>query len=180
MDLSIQLDFTIFNQVDPKRIYLVDLSNWGVAESKPSYLQIFPPGVEKPFNVNFVKKDFTILNSVNLGLNCVTTGCGKQEFLNLPDGVWEFCLQSGFEDINISKFYLRTDNLRIELDKLYIKSSDIQYNSENSIIKDLLKVEWLINIAHSFTRDGNIVETKRAYEEALKELEKYKVCKNCY
>ena len=46
-------------------------------------------------------------------------------------------------------------------------------------IKSLEKVEWLLKVAESLTREGNYTKAMQAFNLASAELEKQKNCKNC-
>ena len=179
-NLSVIVDFIILSgEEDPKRIFLADASNWGVAQDSPAYLQVTPPGATKQINLTFTKDKFTILHSVNLGLSCYTQGCKESELVDLPDGIWEFCLTSSFENLNKKRFFLKDDSLRIEVDKIYIRLG-LDYNGNSDVIKGLRKIEHFLIAAKAFIKRGDIVKGKRAYEEALKITEKYSNCKDCY
>lgn len=179
-NLSIIIDFIILSgEEDPKRIFLADASNWGVAKGLPAYLQVTPPGASTPTNLTFAKEKFTILHSVNLGLSCYTSGCNEVELVDLPDGIWEFCLQSSFNGLNKKRYFLKDDSLRLEIDKIYIRLG-LQYDHGSDVIKGLRRIEHFLISAKTFIKRGDIVRAKRAYDEALKTTEKYSNCKDCY
>ena len=134
-NLSVIVDFIILSgEEDPKRIFLADASNWGVAQDLPSYLQVTPPGSVKQINLTFAKDKFTILHSVNLGLSCYTDGCKESELVDLPDGIWEFCLLSSFQDLKKKRYFLKDDSLRLEIDKIYIRLG-LDYDITSNVIK---------------------------------------------
>lgn len=176
-DLSIKPNFIILNDVDPTIIGLADTSSWGIAETQPAYLTILPPGSTRYISLNFIKHNIMFLTSVNLGLGCLTE-CAEQKLEALDDGVWEFCLKSNYEGIQKKRFYLKTDSLRIEMDKLYIKEG-IEYNPNSNVVKALAKAEWLLKVAESNLRNGNNIKAMQAFNLASKEVEKYKNCKDC-
>lgn len=178
-NLSVVIDFLITSYKDPQTIVIFDVSNWGVAKGNPAYLQVTPPGFKTPKTLNFVKQSITRLHSVNLGLSCYVEGCGEQEYKDLPDGVWEICLLSSFENLYKKRYFLKTDALRLELDKLYIKAN-VNYSPDNEIVKALAQIEFLLKVAESYIKRGDHVQAKVAYDEAQQKTEKYKNCKNCY
>lgn len=179
-NLSVIVDFIILSgEEDPKRIFLADSSNWGVAQDLPSYLEVTPPGSTKKINLTFAKEKFTILNSVNLGLSCYTSGCNEQILVDLPDGVWEFCLSSSFENLNKKRYFLKDDTLRLDVDKIYIRLG-LDYDNSSDIMKGLRRIEHFLIAAKVFIKRGDIVKAKRAYDEASKITERYLNCKDCY
>lgn len=176
-DLSIRPNFIILNEVDPTNIAVADISSWGIAENQPAYLSIIPPGSTIPIVLNFIKHNIMFLTSVNLGLSAVEE-CKDQKLEDLFDGVWEICLKSNYEGIYKRRFYLKTDSLRVEMDKLYIKEG-ISYNPNSKVVKALKKAEWALDVAHAQIRDGNKPKAMQAFEIAEKEVKKYKYCKDC-
>lgn len=176
-DLSIKPNFIILNDVDPTTIGLADTSSWGINENQPAYITIIPPGSIKAISLNFIKHNIMFLTSVNLGISCLTY-CGEQKLQPLDDGVWEFCLKSNFEGIEKKRLYLKTDSLRIEMDKLYIKEG-IEYNPNSNVVKALAEAEWLLNVAEANIRDGNSNKAMQAFNLAVKEVKKYSNCKDC-
>lgn len=178
-ELSVKIDFVVLNTIDPFTIMIGDKSQWGVAKLKPAYLLIKPPGSDTFININFIKDNLMFLTSTNLGLSCITSDCSRDLGLQaLPDGVWEFCLKSKYQGLDKKRYYLKTDSLRIEIDKIYIKEG-IEYNPNSTIVKSLEKTEWLINVAEAYIRKGDNIKAMKAYNMACEELEKQKNCKNC-
>lgn len=178
-DLSVKINFLIASENDPFSIVIRDTSNWGVAQGQPAYLQVTPPGSTKSVSLNFAKESITILNSVNLGLSCYIQGCDDQDYQELYDGIWEICLLSSYQDLNKKRFYLKTDSLRLELDKIYIRAG-LDYDPNSEVIKALRKVEFLITSAEVYIRRGDTVKAKTAFDEAVKLTEQYSKCKDCY
>lgn len=176
-DLSVKINFIIGKEVDPKYIMIGDTSQWGVAENHPAYLTIVPPGSKKAISLNFQKHSLTFLTSVNLGLSNLEK-CQSQELEDLDDGIWEICLKSSFEGLDKKRYLLKTDSLRLEMDKLYIKQG-IPFKENNTVVKALKSAEWCLSVAEAEMRNGNRTQAMRAFEEACKEVEKYKNCKEC-
>lgn len=178
-ELSVKIDFLVVNTKETTSIWIGDQSQWGVAENQPAYLEILIPGSTRWLTHNFIKKNLHILNSTNLGLSCVTDGCGGQEYEDLPDGVWEFCLKSSFEGLNKKRYYLKNDSLRVEANKIYIKAG-LDYDPANKIIKELEKFQFMMIVSEAFMEEGDHVKAKKAFEEATKVIENLKSCKDCY
>ena len=182
MDLSIKTDFTVVPTKESKEIVILDTSNWGVAYTKPSYLSILPPGYSSYINLSFVKETFTILNSSNLGMSCITQDCTEIQLEDLDDGIWEFILKSSYEGLEKKRYYLKDDQLRTEIDKVRIslfQNQGFNVPPDNIAVKELNIIEFLVATAHSLARQGMNSDSMRGYNEAVKLIEKLKKCKNC-
>ena len=165
--MTTNIDFIVLNTKDPSIIGIADKSVWGVAEALPAHLIVTPPGSTRSISLVFAKEKITFLNSTNLGLTCVTDGCEGQEYEALQDGVWEFCLQSGYTGIEKKRFYLKDDSLRMELGKMYIKQN-LKYDPDSEIFKQTQRVRFYLDSAQAFIKDGDIVWAKRAFDQANK------------
>jgi hypothetical protein len=182
MDLSIKIDFTIVPTKEPKEIVILDTSNWGVAYTQPSYLSVLPPGYSNYINLNFVKQTYTILNSTNLGMSCITQDCTEICLEDLDDGVWEFILKSSYSGLDKKRYFLKDDQLRREIDKVRIslfQNQGFNVPPDNIAVKELNKIEFLLSTAHSLIRQGMNSDAMKGYLESVKLLEKLKKCKNC-
>ena len=180
-ELSIKIDFTILPTKEPKEIVLLDTSQWGIAYNQPAYLSILPPGYTNYINHSFVKQTYTILNSSNLGMGCITGECNGGELEDLDDGIWEFCLKSAYEGINKKRFFLKDDQLRTEIDKIRIRLLDTQgFTFVRTQTTDQLEIiEDILAGAHSMLREGRNNDTMKGYNEASKLVDKLKQCRDC-
>ena len=178
--MTVDINFQIYNTQDPKTIIIGDQSTWGVAENHPAYLQITPPGASTAIQINFVKKNLMHLTSVSLGLSCSAV-CEEQTYEDLPDGVWEFCLQSKFEGLNKKRYYLKNDQLRQEIDKIRIDLYDTQGFTyvKNQTTEQLEIIEFLMSASQALIKEGRNNDAMKAYNEVSKLVEKLKKCKNC-
>jgi hypothetical protein len=177
--MTVNIDFLLTDFEDPKRIVVLDSSVWGVAENQPAYLKVTPPGAKKSINLNFKKKSITVLNSLNLGLSCLIDTCDEQNLIELPDGVWEFCLLSSFENLDKKRLFLKDTSLRLELDKIYVKAG-IPFDTKKSVIEELEKAELALKYAKISIKKGDIVESKKGFDEAVRIKNKYANCNNCF
>ena len=166
---SIHIDFAVLNTNDPKFIWIADNSNWGVASTQPSYLSILIPGSSNWFNLSYVKKSLTVLNSVNLNLSCLAQ-CTDQKYEDLPDGIWEFCLKSGFEGIEKKRLYLKSDQLREKINRIRINLYDTQGFSfkKTEVTERLDIIEDLLETAKALISESRGNDAMRAYNEAVK------------
>ena len=177
-DLSVNIDFIVLNTLDPRVIIVADKSQWGVANNRPSIISITPPGSKQAITKPFAKRKLNFFNATNLGLDCFPTDCSEHEAVFLPDGIWEFCLESDFEGLKKRRFFLKDDSIRIELDKLYIKQG-LRFDPLSNIFQSTSKIEFYLTSANAFVRDGDHVLAHQAFVMAQKELEKWKDCKDC-
>lgn len=173
---KISINFNTFSN-SPSHIAISDLSDWAYAESLPSYVLITIPGSKNPKTFSFKKFKTNIFNSHNLGLSCFTGDCGEQNFIDIPDGIYTICLKSGYEDIEHSQYYLKTDRFEVEYAKVLIKYGT--ENVEENFIKQMIQVKYTLDVAKSHAMFGDFVKANRYFQEANKILKRFVDCKNC-
>lgn len=172
---NININFTVFSD-SPQYLNVADLSDWLYSENLPAYILITLPGSKKPKTFTFNKKKINVYNSHNLGLSCLKGDCEDEHYVNLPDGIYTICLKSGFENIENSKFYLKTDLFEIEFSKAMI-GDGLDYNE--AFAKQMMKIKFLLDVAKSHTKLGDFVKAHRFFEEAKGLLSKHTECKGC-
>ena len=172
---NINIDFTVFSD-DPKFLHVADLSDWVYAENKPSYILVTAPGYKNPKVFTFNKKKINSFNSHNLGLSCLKGDCDEEVYADLSDGIYTICIKSGYENIENSKFYLKTDRFEIEYSKVMVKDG-LEYNKD--FILYMTKVKFLLDVAKSHAMLGDFVKAQRFFEDSKKLLKKYVECKDC-
>lgn len=172
------MDFEVVPTYNPIHLIIDDVSDWGNAENLPSTISICPPGSIKSINHTFQKHKRNIFNSVNLSLSCLAE-CDEQVYEPLNDGIWTIIVRSGFEGLDKTRYYLKTDIFRQELDEVYIRTG-LEFDKNNKKFRDdLSDIEFLLRVAESWTRAGDWTKADRDFTEAQAMLEKYKNCKNC-
>ena len=172
---KININFSTFSN-SPLHIAIMDLSEWLYSEALPAYLLITIPGSKKPKTYTFKKFKTNIFNSHNLGLSCLSGDCTEEHYVDLPDGLYTICLKSGYENIEDTHYYLKTDRFNIEYSKVMIKDG-IEYNKD--FIEYMMQVKFLVEVAKSHAMLGDFVKAQRFFEDAKKKLRKYIECKNC-
>ena len=80
--LAIEIDFSVHSS--PYYLKVVDLSVWGLIETKPSIIEITVPGYASPITKFYDKNKLNVFNSSMLGLNCE----GQEGLTTLPDGIY--------------------------------------------------------------------------------------------
>lgn len=176
--MDVVVDFEVIPTHNPKRLWISDASEWGVAENQASIICIFPPGSTTSINNTFIKHNLNVFHSVNLKLSCLTS-CAGQQYSDLPDGVWTINLKSAFTDLEKTRYYLKTDQIQLELDKVYTRAGLEFDKSQKSFREDLQDIEFLLRTASAHTRQGNSFKASRDFNGARELLTKYQNCKNC-
>lgn len=175
---QIKIDFDIFSHT-PQNLIIGDVSDWIYAENLPSYILITLPGSRKTINFSFKKKSLNVFNSHNLGISCLSGDCKEEVYVDLPDGIYTVCVKSSFDNIENSKFYLKTDRFEIEYAKVAIKYG-VEYSKSNADFQDMMiDIQWLLTVAKSHAKLGDFLKAKRFFEEAKALLNKYTDCKDC-
>ena len=137
------------------------------------------PGAANPVQHNFVKSNINGFNSNTLGITC-SVGCDDPDYIDLPDGIYDICLEGSPNTFKKQRYYLKLDSTRLELDKQLVKLG-FEYDLNNTAyVQHLQTIDFLLTVASSNTRLGDIPMAHEMFQEALKLLEKYKNCKNCF
>lgn len=169
----LHIDFDVLETNNPKKLMVGDTSsNWLNAEELPAYLYIILPGSKREHVFTFDKKSIMVFNSNNLGIT-TPTECKKQDYVDLPDGLYKLKLQSGFEDHFVEKYYLKTDVMEKEIAKAIIKYALNKSTSNEGFVNKMFEVEWKIKVAKAFTLEGNAPMVMRYYNEAVKLFNRY-------
>lgn len=173
---KIHINFNVYSN-SPSHLYIEDLSTWLYAEDLPAYIQVTIPGSKKPKTFSFQKHKRNIFNSHNLGLSCFSGNCQEEKYVDLPDGTYTICLKSGYENIEDSKYYLKTDRFEVEYNKVLIKYGidDV----DQKIINLMTKIKYTLDVAKSHAMFGDVVKANRYFIEAKKLLNRYLECKDC-
>lgn len=175
---NINIDFQVYDSNDPKYIIVLDTSIWMHLERKPAVIEIITPGEVKKVAYEYTKNGVNILNSINLGLNC--NGC-KQEFIDLPDGVYEITVKGSPDKFYKKRYYLKTTTIQSRLDDIILKYySDCDTCDENAEeISRILRYQDLISVAEAFIRKGYKCEAQDIIFKIQKFINKHKDCRRC-
>lgn len=176
---KINIDFQVINSNDPKILMIADFSDWAHVINEPAVISITMPGAANAIQYNFVKKNINGFNSNTLGISC-ETNCGDPDYLDLPDGIYEICLEASPNTFKKQRYYLKLDSTRLELDKQLVKLGFTYSINNKEYIEHLQTIDFLLTVASAATRLGDIPKAAEHFNEALKLLEKYKDCKNCF
>ena len=174
----INIDFQILDTKDPRILMIADSSSWGHIENKPSIIEIILPAEKNPIVHFFNKKQINIFNSLNLALNCVNE-CGESELIDLPDGIYTITLKGSPDSFKMTRKYLRTTLLQLELDKVFINLNLLCKNNDLGLLNILDEISLLIKAAEANVRFDNIKKAQELYFMAQDLIKKTKNCKGC-
>lgn len=169
-----RLDFQVHDIKDPRVLSIMDYSTWGVAEGKPTIIKITLPGDKNPVVHYFQQGVMNVFNSSNLGVVC--DPCELPDLLPLDDGIYQITLEGSPDTYNLTKYYLRTTNLCLELDALYMKSKIECKELSCETLQDLIKPSLLIKTAEAFTRVGDFCKAQEIFDLAVAVVEDQKKC----
>ena len=176
---KIKIDFKILPTLDPTIIMVADNSDWFSAEDKVSTISITPPGSSKTINNVFAKKQLNIYNSSNLGLECLAICDETREYTSLSDGIWKITLKSAYQDLEKTRYYLKTDTFLIEWFKEWINTGLEYTDTKNLIYESLLDSRKHLYSAEGFMLEGDFTKANREFTEAQKKFNKLRKCKDC-
>ena len=162
---QITVDFDIMS-TRPKNLVVADSSEWIYAENLPSYVLIQMPGSSKKKTFPFKKNALNRFNSHLLGLSCFRDDCGDD-------------VKSGYEGIENTKFYLKTDLFKQEFAKVMVKY-DLEYKDEGkAFLEEMMFIKGIVSVAEAHAHQGDFVKAQRFFEQAKKLLKKRVECDNC-
>lgn len=175
---NIKIDFQVYDSGDPKVLIVLDTSNWSLIYDKPSIIEIITPGFNDPIILNYGKKEVNIFTSASLGLNC--SNC-NDEYIDLPDGVYEITVKGSPDKFNKKRLYLKTTTIQSKLDDILIKfySECKECSEKNDDISKILRYKNLIEVAEAFIRKGMKCEAQEILNKVQLFLKKFNNCRKC-
>jgi hypothetical protein len=175
MSQKVNIDFDIKSDINYLKI--IDLSDWSLIQNKPSIIEILVPGFSTPVTYYFDKGKTNVFNSINLVLQC--PDCLDEEPQALPDGVYIITVIGSPSSYTKEIKYLKTDELRMKIDKLYISKLKDNKKPSQDIIDKLLEFDFMINGAEAHLRYDMEKEAGALYQYILNNVEKTIECKTC-
>lgn len=174
---EIVIDFQVLPTQDPRILSVYDLSTWGHIADKPAVIEIYTPAEKDPVVLPYTKCAINTFNSVNLYLNC--GDCGKDDKMDLPDGIYEITLKGSPSYFSKSIYYLRTTLTQLELDRIYINLDVLNKNPKKEILQKITDIEMLLRSAEANVKFENIDDAHQMFMEAQKLIEEMRGCLNC-
>lgn len=175
---KIKVNFQVLESKNPQLLLVADTSRWEYAENLPAYLFITLPCSSKPLQFSWKKEAINSFNSNNFGLSCVVE-CDEQDYRDVPDGVYTINLKSGYEGIETTKYYLKTDRFNNELTKVIVKNGT-EYDPKDKDFRDnIFQIKWMLLTAESKAYQGDFIQAGKYFEESKKLLKSYIECSDC-
>lgn len=175
---QVKIDFEVIPTYEVYTLIIADSSEWKYLVNNEAVIGITLPNSKKEILHAFKKKSLNVFNSNNLGLTCVKE-CSEQEYTPIPDGLYTITLYSSSEYEKKEKWYFKTDNLQLELDKIFIKLGFEYKEDDNYFREELQKADFFLKAVHSAIRLGDQIKAQRYFEVALKLVDNFKNCKGC-
>lgn len=171
--MNVKLDFHVFTNDDPRYLIVMDLSEWGYIENKPSIIEIKVPGYRKPVIHYFEKNARNVFNSSNLNMGCHP--CDADTTCPLPDGIYAITLKGSPDSHCISRYYFKYDQIQDKLDQMllgiYGSSCDNKVDTTN-----FLSLKVLLETVKSAIRQGKLNTAFAALKELQNKLNKDEHC----
>lgn len=164
--MKIVVDFDILPS-SPRTLRVYDASEWEWAKDNVSNLLIIPPGSSKCISLPFIKHEVNTVTTNDLNL-----GCG-----DLPDGMYEITVTSGFTTVEKTINYLKTDSTELKFSKAVIEANESGKldNKFKNTVTDLI---WELTLAKSYAKEGNILKSMQAFNSYKRAVEQLS-CKGC-
>lgn len=170
------LRFHVYSDGDPKKLIVVDESDWGMARNEVSMIKIWIPGFGNPVEYYFGKNKVNIFNSVTLGLSCVEPG-EPMCFNDLPDGVYTIEISGG--SYSCSRRYLKTDLITLDMDKIYARTC-LECNAlSNEMMDGMREAEVMLRGAEAEVRLGNLESAHMLMDRVRDAIDLMSNCKKC-
>lgn len=163
----VDIDFTIWEKtLDTKRIYVADISNWGIIAEFDSWIDIVSPGNLTPVTYPFDKGGLTVINALTLGIQG-----GDAESTNLrdiPDGIYTIKVYGTPDTYYKEKSFLKYDSFWLKYQTVLLAAMG-NCNSISDYDKNMLVKAWfLMQAAAAQVRLGNTCKAEALYKEAEK------------
>jgi hypothetical protein len=172
---AINIDFEITS--DLYWLKITDRSSWGLIKDKPAVIEITRPGFASSVAKYFDKGVVSIYNSLLLEGNCVD--CNNQDGVPLSDGIYVIKLKGSPSTYSKELKYLKTDDLRMRVDRLYINGIKSDSPFKIDFAEKLLEIETLIKGAEANLRYDKETEAGKLYELASNKTDQLINCKYC-
>lgn len=178
MKNKVIIDFQVVDTKDPYVLMLVDTSEWFYAKEKPASVIIKLPSSNEELVYKVGKNKDLVFNSHNLGLSCLRGNCEEEEYIMLPDGIYEITLQSGYSNLKKTRIHYRKHQIMIKFYKKLIKLGG--YSSLTQCQKEAFaNIVYMIKMVEAFTSEGDKNKAIESYRELSNLVDKFIEDKNC-
>lgn len=173
---NIHLDFEVIGSYNPKTIRVADQSEWGILADRPAIIEIKRPGSEEIYTYYFGKNQLNVFNSKTLGVN---PGAPANDFVDIPDGIYDVTIKGSPSSYSANRKYLKTDSMRLNIDKVWARAGILCEDEDDEIIEKIKEVEFILTVAESSMRLGNFDTVQQLMDKAKHLIDVINDCKYC-
>lgn len=173
---NINLDFEVIGSYNPKTLRVADQSEWGILADRPAIIEIKRPGSEKVYTYYLGKNQLNVFNSKTLGVN---PGAPANEFVDIPDGIYDITIKGSPSSYSANRKYLKTDSMRLNIDKVWARAGILCEDEDDEIIEKIKEVEFVLTVAESSMRLGNFDTVQQLMDKAQHLIDVINDCKYC-
>lgn len=173
---NINLDFEVIGSYNPKTLRVADQSEWGILADRPAIIEIKRPGSEKVYTYYLGKNQLNVFNSKTLGVN---PGAPANDFVDIPDGIYDITIKGSPSSYSVNRKYLKTDSMRLNIDKVWARAGILCEDEDDEIIEKIKEVEFVLTVAESSMRLGNFDTVQQLMDKAQHLIDIINDCKYC-
>ena len=173
---NINLDFEVIGSYNPKTLRVADQSEWGILADRPAIIEIKRPGSEKVYTYYLGKNQLNVFNSKTLGVN---PGAPANDFVDIPDGIYDITIKGSPSSYSANRKYLKTDSMRLNIDKVWARAGILCEDEDDEIIEKIKEVEFVLTVAESSMRLGNFDTVQQLMDKAQHLIDIINDCKYC-
>ena len=176
---NVRLSFQVLETGDPKVLQVLDESEWGMLSDRKAIIEITTPGMSEPSTHYIGKNMVNTFTSLTLGLNCFDYKGDKNQYLDLPDGIYHIRIVGSPSTYSYERDYLKTDLVRRSIDRLWIRTNILCEDEDSDLIEKISEMEYLLAVAQANVRLGNISEAHDMMDRLTDLLDMANDCKDC-
>lgn len=173
---NINLDFEVIGSYNPKTLRVADQSEWGILADRPAIIEIKRPGSEEIYTYYLGKNQLNVFNSKTLGVN---PGTPANDFVDIPDGIYDITIKGSPSSYSANRKYLKTDSMRLNIDKVWARAGVLCEDEDDEIIEKIKEVEFVLMVAESSMRLGNFDTVQQLMDKAQHLIDVINDCKYC-
>lgn len=176
---DVRLSFQVLETGDPKVLQVLDESEWGMLTDRKAIIDITTPGMKEPSTFYLGKNMVNTFTSLTLGLNCFDYDGDRNQYLDLPDGIYHIKITGSPSAYNFERDYLKTDLIRRSIDRLWIRTNILCEDEDSDMIERITEMEYLLSVTQANVRLGNIADAHDMLDRLYDLLDMANDCKDC-
>ncbi len=171
------IDFDILESNNPKKLVLLDQSNYLTYPKKP-LLDVYLPGFTGYVEIPYTPNTIITLDSDSLQL---TEECDYDNKADLPDGIYQIVMKvCPYDELFKKQCYLKTTQFECQFEKLLLDLDTSYYCIDVTKLKEaIIDLEILIKSAKAEVRRCNLNKGLDKYKAAVKKLNTLNKKLNC-